>query len=75
MTSSDPALTDSAQVYLLQVFGPVRRLGHGHEAAVGQDGAHDEQTEQRKQVKEKRVTSVIHISIKTQRRNNSEVVI
>lgn len=35
----------SFQVYLLQVFGPVRRLGHGHEATVGQDGAHDEQTE------------------------------
>lgn len=38
--------------YLLQVFGPVRRLRHGHEATVGQDGAHDEQTEQREQVKE-----------------------
>lgn len=40
------------QVYLLQVLGPVCRLGHGHEAAVGQDGAHDEQTEQGEQVKE-----------------------
>lgn len=35
----------SFQVYLLHVFGPVRRLRHGHEATVGQDGAHDEQTE------------------------------
>lgn len=35
----------SFQVYLLHVFGPVRRLRHGHEATVGQDGAHDEQAE------------------------------
>ena len=44
--------TTRLQVYLLQVFGPVRRLRHGHEATVGQDGAHDEQAEQREQVKE-----------------------
>lgn len=56
LTQKEPS--DSAptahriQVYLLQVLGPVRRLGHGHEAAVGQDGAHDEQTEQGEQVKE-----------------------
>lgn len=33
--------------YSLDIFGPGGGLGHGHEAAVGQDGAHDEQTEQR----------------------------
>lgn len=32
--------------YSLQVLGPGRRVGHGHEEAVGQDGEHDEQTEQ-----------------------------
>lgn len=47
-----PAQDGGLQVYLLHVFGPVGRLGHGHEAAVGQDGAHDEQAEQREQVKE-----------------------
>lgn len=41
-----------SQVYSLQVLGPVGGLRHGHEAAVGQDGAHDEQTEQREHVKD-----------------------
>lgn len=35
------------QLYSLQVLGPGCRLRHGHEAAVSQDGAHDEQAEQR----------------------------
>lgn len=39
-------------MYSLQVLGPVRRFIHGHEAAVGQDGAHDEQAEQSDKVKE-----------------------
>lgn len=40
-------------MYSLQVLGPGRRVGHGHEEAVGQDGEHYEQAEQRgKRVKE-----------------------
>lgn len=40
-------------VYSLQVLGPGRRIRHGHEEAVGQDGEHDEEAEQRgKRVKE-----------------------
>lgn len=42
---TDTQTQRSFQVYLLHVFGPVRRLRHGHEATVGQDGAHDEQAE------------------------------
>lgn len=39
--------------YSLQVLGPGRRVRHGHEEAVGQDGEHYEQTEQPgKRVKE-----------------------
>lgn len=38
--------------HLLQVLGPVGRLRHGHEAAVGQDGAHDEEAEQGAEVQE-----------------------
>lgn len=32
---------------LLHVLGPGRRVTHGHEHAVGQDGDHDEHAEQR----------------------------
>lgn len=40
-------------MYSLQVLGPGRRIGHGHEEAVGQDSEHYEQAEQRgKRVKE-----------------------
>lgn len=42
---TDTQTQRSFQVYLLHVFGPVRRLRHGHEATVRQDGAHDEQAE------------------------------
>lgn len=38
--------------YLLQVLCPVGWFRHGHEAAVGQDGAHDEEAEQGAAVQE-----------------------
>lgn len=31
--------------HLLHVFGPRRRIAHGHEHTVGQDGAHDDHAE------------------------------
>lgn len=34
------------RAYSLQVLGPGRRIRHGHEEAVGEDGEHDEQAEQ-----------------------------